>query len=55
MFSKRIRVSPAMGVALVALTFAVSGTSLAQGAATRIGKLVSGSKIKRGSIPGNRL
>ena len=26
-----------------------------QGAATRIGKLVSGSKIKRGSIPGNRL
>ncbi len=55
MFSKRIHVSPAMGVALVALTFAVSGTSLAQGAATRIGKLVSGSKIKRGSIPGNRL
>jgi hypothetical protein len=54
-FSKRIHVSPAMGVALVALTFAVSGTSLAQGAATRIGKLVSGSKIKRGSIPGNRL
>jgi len=54
-FSKRIHVSPAMGVALVALAFAVSGTSLAQGAATRIGKLVSGSKIKRGSIPGNRL
>lgn len=55
MFSKRIRVSPAMGVALVALAFAVSGTSLAQGAATRIGKLISGSSIKKGSIPGNRL
>jgi hypothetical protein len=54
-FSKRIHVSPAMGVALVALTLAVSGTSLAQGAATRIGKLVSGTKIKRGSLPGNRL
>ena len=55
MFSKRMRVSPAMGVALVALAFAVSGTSLAQGAATRIGKLISGSSIKKGSIPGNRL
>ena len=55
MLSKRIRVSPAMGVALVALAFAVSGTSLAQGAATRIGKLISGSSIKKGSIPGNRL
>ena len=44
-----------MGVALVALAFAVSGTSLAQGAATRIGKLISGSSIKKGSIPGNRL
>jgi len=54
-FSKRMRVSPAMGVALVALAFAVSGTSLAQGAATRIGKLISGSSIKKGSIPGNRL
>jgi hypothetical protein len=54
-FSKRLRVSPAMGVALVALAFAVSGTSLAQGAATRIGKLISGSSIKKGSIPGNRL
>jgi hypothetical protein len=54
-FSNRIRVSPAMGVALVALAFAVSGTSLAQGAATRIGKLISGSSIKKGSIPGNRL
>jgi hypothetical protein len=54
-FSKRIRVSPAMGVALVALAFAVSGTSLAQGAAARIGKLISGSSIKKGSIPGNRL
>ena len=55
MFSKPTRVSPAMGVALVALAFAVSGTSFAEGAATRIGKLVSGSKIKRGSLPGNRL
>lgn len=55
MFSKPIRVSPAMGVALVALAFAVGGTSLAQGAATRIGRLISGSTIKRGSIPGNRL
>jgi hypothetical protein len=54
-FSKPIRVSPAMGVALVALAFAVGGTSLAQGAATRIGRLISGSSIKKGSIPGNRL
>src|SRR3954453_5543381 len=44
-----------MGVALVALAFAVSGTSFAEGAATRVGKLVNGSKIKRGSLPGNRL
>ncbi len=55
MFSKPTRVSPAMGVALVALAFAISGTSFAEGAATRVGKLVSGSKIKRGSLPGNRL
>lgn len=55
MFSKPTRVSPAMGVALVALAFAVSGTSFAEGAATKLGKLVSGSKIKRSSIPGNRL
>ena len=55
MFSKPTRVSPAMGVALVALAFAVSGTSFAEGAATRVGKVVSGSKIKRGSLPGNRL
>jgi hypothetical protein len=54
-FSKPIRVSPAMGVALVALAFAVSGTSLAEGAATKIGRLISGSSIKKGSIPGNRL
>jgi hypothetical protein len=54
-FSKPTRVSPAMGVALVALAFAVSGTSFAQGAATKLGKLVSGAKIKRSSIPGNRL
>ena len=39
----------------MALAFAVSGTSFAQGAATRVGKLISGSTIKRGSIPGNRL
>ena len=51
MFWKFPRVSPAMGVALVALAFAVSGTSFAQGAATRVGKLISGSSIKRGSIP----
>ena len=55
MFSKPTRVSPAMGVALVALAFAVSGTSFAEGAATRVGKVLSGSKIKRGSLPGNRL
>jgi hypothetical protein len=54
-FSKSTRVTPAMGVALVALAFAVSGTSFAEGAATRVGKLMSGSKIKRGSLPGNRL
>ena len=55
MFSQPIRVSPAMGVALVALAFAVSGTSFAEGAATKVGRLVSGTKIKRGSLPGNRL
>jgi hypothetical protein len=54
-FSKFPRVSPAMGVALVALAFAVSGTSFAQGAATRVGKLISGSSIKRGSITGVRV
>jgi hypothetical protein len=54
-FSKPIRVSPTMGVALVALAFAISGTSLAQGAATRIGRLISGSSIKKGSLPANRL
>ena len=55
MFSKLTRVSPAMGVALVALVLSLGGTSFAQGAATKLGKLISGSKIKRGSIPGNRL
>jgi hypothetical protein len=54
-FSKPLRVSPAMGVALVALAFAVSGTSLAEGAASKVRKLISGSSIKKGSIPGNRL
>jgi hypothetical protein len=54
-FSKPIRVSPAMGVAFAALAFAVGGSSLAQGAATRIHKLISGSAIKKGSIPANRL
>jgi hypothetical protein len=54
-FSKLTRVSPAMGVAVVALVFAVGGTSFAEGAASKLGKLVSGSKIKRASIPGNRL
>src|SRR5664279_524085 len=44
-----------MGVALVALAFAVGGTSFAQGAATRVGKLISGSSIKRGSITGSRI
>jgi hypothetical protein len=53
--SKLTRVSPAMGVALVALVLSLGGTSFAQGAATKLGKLVSGSKIKRASIPGNRL
>ena len=55
MLSKPIRVSPAMGVAFAALAFAVGGSSLAQGAATRIHKLISGSTIKKGSIPANRL
>ncbi|MDX6541978.1 MAG: hypothetical protein QOI71_3588, partial [Gaiellales bacterium] len=55
MFSKVPRISPAMGVALLALAFAVSGTSFAQGAATRVGKLISGSSIKRGSITGTRI
>ena len=55
MFSKLTRVSPAMVVALAALVLSLGGTSFAEGAATRIGKLVSGSKIKRASIPGNRL
>lgn len=55
MFSKLSRVSPAMGVALVALVFSVSGTSLAQGAAARFGRLISGSQIKRGSLPGDRI
>ena len=55
MFSKPTRVSPAMGVALVALAFAVSGSPFAEGAATKIHKLISGSSIKKGSIPANRL
>ena len=55
MFRKVPRVSPAMGVALVALAFAISGTSFAQGAATRVGRLISGSAIKRGSITGSRI
>jgi hypothetical protein len=54
-FSKLTRVSPAMGVAMVALVLALGGTSVAQGAAARLGKIISGSKIKRASIPGNRL
>jgi hypothetical protein len=54
-FSKLTRVSPAMGVAMVALVLSLGGTSFAQGAAARLGKLISGSKIKRASIPGNRL
>jgi hypothetical protein len=54
-FAKVPRISPAMGVALVALAFAVGGTSFAQGAATRVGKLISGSSIKRGSITGARI
>jgi hypothetical protein len=53
--SKPTRVSPAMGVALVALAFAVSGSSLAEGAATRVSRLISGTSVKRGSLPGNRL
>jgi hypothetical protein len=54
-FSKITRVSPAMGVAMIALVLSLGGTSFAQGAATKLGKLISGSKIKRGSIPGDRL
>jgi hypothetical protein len=54
-FSKPTRVSPAMGVALVALAFAVSGSPLAEGAATKVHRLISGSTIKKGSINGNRL
>ena len=55
MFSKLTRVSPAMGVACIALVLALGGTSFAQGAASRVCKLISGSKIKKASIPGNRL
>jgi hypothetical protein len=44
-----------MGVALVALVLSLGGTSFAQDAATGLGKLVSGAKIKRSSIPGDRL
>ncbi len=55
MFSKLTRVSPAMGVAMIALVLSLGGTSFAQGAASKLGKLISGSKIKRGSIPGDRL
>ena len=55
MFSKLTRVSPAMGVAMIALVLALGGTSFAQDAATKVGKLISGSKIKRSSIPGDRL
>lgn len=55
MFSKLTRVSPAMGVAMVALVLSLGGTSFAQSAATKLGTLISGSKIKRASIPGNRL
>jgi hypothetical protein len=54
-FSKLIRVSPAMGVAMVALVLSLGGTSFAQSAATKVGRLISGSKIKRASIPGDRL
>jgi hypothetical protein len=54
-FSKPTRVSPAMGVALVALAFAVSGSPLAEGAASKVHRLISGSTIKKGSINGNRL
>ena len=55
MFRKVPRVSPAMGVALVALAFAISGTSFAEGAATRVGRLISGSRITLGSITGSRI
>jgi hypothetical protein len=44
-----------MGVAMIALVLSLGGTSFAQGAASKLGKLISGSKIKRGSIPGDRL
>jgi len=54
-FSKQARVSPAMGVALVALAFAVSGSPLAQGAGTRLSRIISGRSIKPASLPGNRL
>jgi hypothetical protein len=54
-FSKPTRVSPAMGVALVALVFAVSGSPLAHGAATRISRIISGRSIQPASLPGNRL
>jgi hypothetical protein len=54
-FSKPARVSPAMGVALVALALAVSGSPLAQGAGTRLGRIISGRSIKPASLPGNRL
>jgi hypothetical protein len=44
-----------MGVAMIALVLSLGGTSFAEGAATKLGKLISGSKIKRASIPGDRL
>ncbi len=55
MFSKLTRVSPAMGVACIAVVLSLGGTSFAQDAVQRAGKLISGSQIKRASLPGDRL
>lgn len=50
------RPSPAMGVAFVALALSVSGGSaVAQDAYTAAKRLISGSSIKKNSIPANRL
>ena len=51
MFSKLTRVSPAMGVAMVALVLSLGGTSFAQSAATRVGKLISGSRSSAPRFP----
>jgi hypothetical protein len=50
----RLRPSPAMVVASLALAVALGGTAFA-GPVARLGKMINGSTIKPRSIPGNRL